>query len=147
MSKLFFFLWLFSPWGLWSIGRDQKQPVDASNRFNKVILMWFVFTRYEDTIAISGFKISRFKLILLAANNEDYFVHASPWLKLDLWEMVNTNPPIKKELVESIPKSEIESLMQQSRQVALWLTTHDAYEHLYDELESLLTNHKEYPND
>ena len=50
---------------LFHIFRSQRPPADASNRINKIRLLWFVLTR------------------------EDLFVSAFPWLERD--ELANIN--------------------------------------------------------
>lgn len=47
---------------LYHLFREQKSPVDGSNRINKIRLWWFVLTR------------------------EDKFVTLFPWLKNDEWD-------------------------------------------------------------
>jgi len=86
--KLLFLLWVFSPVGIYSIVRAQKSPCDTSNRINKLILLWFVFTRYEQ-IEAKYRRGSRWYLIREATFNENSFVVCFPWLKLDLWERLN----------------------------------------------------------
>ena len=48
----------------WHIARPQRPPADASNRINKIRLVWFALTR------------------------EDLFVGAMPWLRRDEAENV-----------------------------------------------------------
>lgn len=50
---------------LWHIFRTQKEPADASNRINKIRLLWFALTR------------------------EELFTGVFPWLKNDEKENVN----------------------------------------------------------
>ena len=49
----------------WHIARPQRRPTDASNRINKIRLVWFALTR------------------------EDLFVGAMPWLRRDEAENVS----------------------------------------------------------
>jgi len=100
--KLLFLLWIFSPFGIWSLVRKQQKPCDESNRFNKLILIWFAFTRYEDIIILPRIKISggieisfetvtRFELVWFATTSEKSFAYHFPWLKTDMWERLNDN--------------------------------------------------------
>jgi len=89
MSKLLFLLWVFSPFGIYSIARKQQAPCDESNRFNKVILLWFVFTRYDQVNTKFKTRMSKFYLVLHATFNERHFIIACPWLKSDMWERLN----------------------------------------------------------
>lgn len=86
--KALFLLWLLSPFGLWSIARKQSLPCDESNRFNKIILIWFAFTRYHDIKYASGFDVSRFDMIKRATFHEELFAPVFLWLKLDAWEFL-----------------------------------------------------------
>ena len=48
----------------WHVARPQKSPADASNRINKLRLIWFAMTR------------------------EDVLAEHLPWLKRDEWENI-----------------------------------------------------------
>ena len=50
---------------IYHIVRPQNPPADASNRINKIRLLWFVLTR------------------------EELFTDKFPWLKQDEWENIN----------------------------------------------------------
>ena len=92
MSKLFFFLWAFSPFGVWGLLRKQKRPCDESNRINKLIMMWLACTQTEQVRRTTArFKSSYFKLVWDATFNEDLFALDMPWLQHDLWEMLMEN--------------------------------------------------------
>ncbi len=84
MNKLLCITWIFSPFGLYSIGRKQQAPADESNRINKIILFWFVFTRYDEVNKL--IPMGRFKMVWAATTNEALFVPVMPWLKFDMWE-------------------------------------------------------------
>jgi hypothetical protein len=87
--KLLFLLWVFSPFGIYSIGRKQQAPCDESNRINKIILLWFAFTRLGDlnnTIVFRFNKLSQWEMIKLCTFSESDLVHSCPWLKSDMWE-------------------------------------------------------------
>jgi hypothetical protein len=93
--KTLFFLWLFSPVGIWSVARKQQEPCDESNRLNKVILFWFVFTRYQQVnqlfYAKSGLMVGQWELIKIATFQEGLLAEALPFLKTDLWETLVIN--------------------------------------------------------
>jgi hypothetical protein len=93
--KILFFLWLFSPVGIWSVARKQQKPCDESNRLNKVVLFWFVFTRYEQVrqqfYVKSRLMVSRWELIKIATFQEGLLAEALPFLKTDLWETLVIN--------------------------------------------------------
>jgi hypothetical protein len=55
----------FFGFAVYSVFRAQRSPADKSNRINKLILIWFAFTR------------------------EDLFVEILPFLKRDLMENFN----------------------------------------------------------
>lgn len=87
--KILYLVWVFSPVGLWSIARKQRAPCDTSNRFNKLILLWFAFTRYRDLKYATGLNVSQAKMISLATFREEKFSHVFLWLKVDTWEFLN----------------------------------------------------------
>lgn len=88
--KILFFVWLFSPFGIYSIARPQQSPCDKSNRINKVILLWFAFTRSENIKQFCLFKRdSSWEIIKMATFNEELFAPYMNWLKNDLWEQLN----------------------------------------------------------
>jgi hypothetical protein len=91
LNKLGFFLFTFTI-GLISLARTQKKPCDKSNRFNKAILFWFVFTRYKmvnaELYKTGKETISQWDMIKKAFSDEAYFVEAFPWLRYDLWEIL-----------------------------------------------------------
>ena len=104
--KILFFLWLFSPVGIWSVARKQQKPCDQSNRLNKVILFWFVFTRYHQVGQLfydnsglmvdqwdvkSGLMVNHWELIKIATFQEGLLAEALPFLKTDLWETLVIN--------------------------------------------------------
>jgi len=87
--KILFLLWVFTPFGIYSIARKQQAPCDESNRFNKLILLWFAFTRYDDLLKF--IKVSKFKMIWLATTKEQTFYNSMPWLGSDMWERLNAD--------------------------------------------------------
>ena len=91
LNKLGFFLFTFTV-GLISIARSQHEPCDKSNRWNKAILFWIVFTRYKMVNALlykNGVELnSKWDMIKKAFSHEEFFVPIMPWLKYDMWEML-----------------------------------------------------------
>lgn len=71
ISALLFFPALIGLFVIWHIARPQKYPADASNRINKIRLLW------------------------IALKREDLFVKEFPWLIND--EIKNVQP----ELIDS----------------------------------------------
>ena len=55
---------------IYHVVRSQRPPADASNRINKIRLLWFVLTR------------------------EDLFVDTFPWLKNDEQQNVDGSPKL-----------------------------------------------------
>ncbi len=73
---------------MWAIIRKQHSPADTSNRHWKPILLWICFTRYEQVLDRTGWKMTRWQLVKEATFHEEVFVGYFPFLKYDLWELL-----------------------------------------------------------
>lgn len=91
LNKLGFFLFTFT-FGLISLVRAQHAPCDTSNRWNKAILFWLVFTRHLMINALfykhGQDTLTHAQMLKLAFFEEEAFVKIFPWLKYDMWEML-----------------------------------------------------------